>query len=52
MNKLLSTLACALLASPAWTHMLATLPGYQASETGMVLPLTKVLPWWTYRSRH
>jgi putative molybdopterin biosynthesis protein len=42
----------ALLGSPAWTHMLATLPGYQASETGMVLPLTKVLPWWTYRSRH
>ena len=42
----------ALLGSPAWTHTLATLPGYRASDPGAVLPLTKVLPWWTYRSRH
>ena len=42
----------ALLGSPAWAQTLATLPGYRASDTGTVLPLTKVLPWWTYRSRH
>jgi putative molybdopterin biosynthesis protein len=41
-----------LLGSPAWAQTLATLPGYRTSETGDVLPLTKVLPWWTYRSRH
>lgn len=39
----------ALLASPAWTHTLGQLPGYQANEPGAVLALTKVLPWWTYR---
>ena len=42
----------ALLGSPAWTQTLGTLPGYRASDPGAVLPLTKVLPWWTYRSRH
>ncbi|WP_309639040.1 substrate-binding domain-containing protein [Methylibium sp.] len=39
-----------LLRSPAWAATLAGLPGYQAAEPGAVLALTKVLPWWTYRS--
>ncbi len=40
----------ALLGSSAWAQTLAALPGYQATEPGAVLALTKVLPWWTYRS--
>lgn len=40
----------ALLASPAWARTLSGLPGYQATEPGAVLALTKALPWWTYRS--
>lgn len=40
----------ALLASPAWAQTLSGLPGYQATEPGAVLALTKALPWWTYRS--
>ncbi|MBA3589579.1 MAG: helix-turn-helix transcriptional regulator [Methylibium sp.] len=39
----------ALLGSPAWARTLDALPGYQATEPGAVLALTKVLPWWTYR---
>lgn len=39
----------ALLGSPAWTRILNALPGYQATDPGAVLALTKVLPWWTYR---
>lgn len=42
----------ALLGSPAWAQVLAALPGYQATEPGAVLSLTRVLPWWTYRKPH
>ncbi len=38
-----------LLGSPAWLRTLSELPGYQATQSGEVLALTKVLPWWTYR---
>lgn len=41
----------ALLGAPAWAQTLAGLPGYRATEPGAVLALTRVLPWWTYRSR-
>lgn len=37
------------LASPAWAHALAGLPGYQPAQPGEVLSLTKALPWWQYR---
>jgi len=37
------------LASPAWTHALSGLPGYEAAHSGEVLSLTRALPWWTYR---
>lgn len=40
----------ALLGSPAWADALSRLPGYRAADPGAVLALTKVLPWWTYRS--
>ena len=40
----------ALLESNDWSQTLAALPGYQATEPGAVLSLTKALPWWNYRS--
>ena len=42
------------LAGDAWTHLLASLPGYApAREPGKVLRMTEALPWWRYRStRH
>ena len=42
----------ALLRSPQWQTKLAAIPGYAnraASQTGEVLSLSKVLPWWSYR---
>lgn len=41
-----------LLGSTTWARTLAGLPGYRATEPGAVLALTKVLPWWSYRSKH
>jgi putative molybdopterin biosynthesis protein len=41
----------ALLGSPAWARTLGTVPGYRATEPGAVLALTRVLPWWTYRTQ-
>lgn len=38
------------LASPAWAHALAALPGYEPARSGEVLALTKALPWWSYRA--
>lgn len=40
----------ALLASPAWSQALATLPGYARNQPGKVLSLTKALRWWNYRA--
>lgn len=40
------------LASPAWAHALAGLPGYEPAAgeaSGAVLSLTRALPWWNYR---
>ena len=39
------------LQSSAWQHLLAKLPGYdgQQAQSGKVLPLSSVLPWWQYR---
>jgi putative molybdopterin biosynthesis protein len=40
-----------LLAGPAWSAALATLPGCTPhARAGEVLALTKALPWWHYRS--
>lgn len=41
----------AVLASPGWRQALSTLPGYgPAPHAGEVLPLTRALPWWHYRT--
>jgi putative molybdopterin biosynthesis protein len=42
----------ALLRSPQWQTKLAAIPGYanmSAGQSGEVLSLSKVLPWWSYR---
>jgi putative molybdopterin biosynthesis protein len=42
----------ALLRSPQWQTKLAAIPGYAnmaAGQSGEVLSLSKVLPWWSYR---
>jgi putative molybdopterin biosynthesis protein len=38
------------LQMPAWAQALATLPGYQPSQAGDVLSLTRALPWWQFRT--
>jgi putative molybdopterin biosynthesis protein len=38
-----------LLRTPNWREQLETLPGYAAEQSGEVLALRSVLPWWTYR---
>ena len=40
----------AALATPEWQGSLRELPGYAASQSGEVLSLRKVLPWWNYRT--
>jgi putative molybdopterin biosynthesis protein len=40
----------AALATPDWQGSLLGLPGYAASQSGEVLSLSKVLPWWNYRA--
>lgn len=41
----------AVLASAAWREALAAVPGYApAPHAGEVLPLTRALPWWHYRT--
>ena len=38
------------LAAPAWSELLAGLPGYRpAAAPGKVLVMTAALPWWRYR---
>lgn len=36
------------LGSTAWQDALASIPGYASHESGKVLSLKKVLPWWTF----
>ena len=38
-----------LLRSEAWRAQLNALPGYAAENSGEVLSLRRVLPWWSYR---
>ena len=40
----------AALAAPEWQDSLQGLPGYSASQSGEVLSLRKILPWWNYRT--
>jgi putative molybdopterin biosynthesis protein len=38
-----------LLQTPAWQAELAAIPGYAALQSGEVLSMRRVLPWWDYR---
>ena len=38
-----------LLQDPAWAQVLASLPGYQAQNSGEVQSLSQCLPWWTFK---
>lgn len=38
-----------LLQAPEWQAELAAIPGYAALQSGEVLSMRKVLPWWDYR---
>jgi molybdate transport repressor ModE-like protein len=38
-----------LLKTPAWQAHIATIPGHSALNSGEILPMRKVLPWWDYR---
>ena len=38
-----------LLKTPAWQTHIATIPGHTALNSGEILPMRKVLPWWDYR---
>ena len=37
-----------LLQTPHWQEAIAAIPGYSAQQSGEVLSLRKVLPWWDY----
>jgi putative molybdopterin biosynthesis protein len=39
----------ALLRSPAWRTELSAIPGYAALQSGEVLSMRQVLPWWDFR---
>jgi putative molybdopterin biosynthesis protein len=42
-----------LLQTPAWTAQVATIPGYAALQSGEVLSMRRVLPWWDFaRQKH
>ena len=38
-----------LLKTQAWQAHIATIPGHTALNSGEILPMRKVLPWWDYR---
>ncbi|MDP1531141.1 substrate-binding domain-containing protein [Rhodoferax sp.] len=38
-----------LLQTRAWQDKMAAIPGYTAQDSGQVLSMRKVLPWWDYR---
>ncbi len=38
-----------LLQTPAWQQVLAGIAGYEALQSGEVLSMRRVLPWWDYR---
>ena len=38
-----------LLQTPHWQTVLAAIPGYSAQQSGEVLSMRKVLPWWDFR---
>ena len=41
----------ALLRTAAWQERLAALPGYAPMQSGEVLSMSRVLPWWRFGGR-
>jgi len=42
---------CTVLQGADWQRQLQQLPGYQAAaQSGQVLAMSRLLPWWNYRS--
>ena len=41
----------ALLRTAAWQERLAGLPGYAPMQSGEVLSMSRVLPWWRFGGR-
>ena len=39
------------LRNPTWQHLLGTLPGYAAADSGEVQALHRLLPWWHFLSK-
>ena len=39
------------LRSPTWQHLLGTLPGYAAADSGEVQALHRLLPWWNFKNK-
>ena len=37
-----------LLKTPAWASEVAKIPGYMAMQSGEVLSMRRVLPWWSF----
>ena len=42
---------CNLLQTPYWQGAIAAIPGYSAQQSGEVLSMRKVLPWWDYKEQ-
>ena len=42
---------CNLLQTPHWQGAIAAIPGYSAQQSGEVLSMRKVLPWWDYKEK-
>jgi putative molybdopterin biosynthesis protein len=38
-----------LLQTPQWQSQIDKIPGYSAQQSGQVLSMRRVLPWWDYR---
>jgi molybdate-binding protein len=38
-----------LLQTPRWQGQINQIPGYSAQQSGQVLSMRQVLPWWDYR---
>jgi putative molybdopterin biosynthesis protein len=38
-----------LLQTPAWQERVAAIPGYTPAQSGQVLAMRSVLPWWTFK---
>ncbi|KAB2895782.1 MAG: LysR family transcriptional regulator, partial [Burkholderiaceae bacterium] len=40
-----------LLQTAAWQRQMEAMPGYAPMHCGQVLAMSRVLPWWTFRTK-